>query len=94
MQDKWAQSMLQPMYVISVRTGETIASVAEFNDDGEVNLYYGGITPEKAGERARVIAALPDLVNLLRRYVSNDPHGAIDELTCEAENLLERLNLG
>jgi hypothetical protein len=29
MQDKWAQSMLQPMYVINVRTGETIASVAE-----------------------------------------------------------------
>jgi len=95
MKDKWAQSMLQPMYVISEVTGETIASVAEFDESGKVTLYYGGISREEAGKRARVIAALPALVNLLRRYTSNDaPRGGYDELTSETENLLESLNLG
>ena len=55
---------------------------------------FGQISDEECECNGRLIAAAPELLKLLCRYVANEQPGRYDELSVEAEALIDRLGAG
>jgi len=87
--EPWKQSSLASAYVLD-KNDEVVCALGEYTDDGHLDGMF-----TNAQWNIVLILAAPKLLRLLKRYVANDHvHGGCDELTEEAETLLENLDSG